>query len=392
MAGKALVVLSKRIRILHVIVTIDRGGAENHLIDLACAQKESGHHVAVAWLKGGGYWRTRLKSAGIETYDLGLKFYGHLAPAIRLAKAIRTFKPDLLHAHLPPAELYTHLSQMVPGRKRLPLVVTKHNDSPFIDSKGWNPGGNWSLSRTDALIGISHAVRSYFTKPGVTLTPLGAHTIHYGINPSIYEDVKSSDINKLRESWGANSETLVFGTVARLVPQKNLQMMIDAFAKFCADSPDLDTRLVFVGRGPLDTNLKEHATKLDVADKIHWAGFQENIPLIMASFDVFLLSSEYEGFGLVLLEAMAASKPIVATRVSAIPEIVEEGKTGMLVEPRDSAAMAISMARMKDKSYRKRLGSAGLARAKSSFGIDRMRRETDRIYELTLSSDPYQDS
>ena len=95
----------RAMRILHVITTINRGGAENHVVDLAVAQAERGADVAIAYLKGDGYWQKRLSTAGVRVEPLGLKRYGAIAPFVALRRLFRDYAPDLIHAHLPPAEL-----------------------------------------------------------------------------------------------------------------------------------------------------------------------------------------------------------------------------------------------------------------------------------------------
>ena len=105
-------------RILHVITTVNRGGAENHLVDLCREQVSAGHHVAVAYLKGDRYWQAELDGMGAHPQCLDLKRYGEIGPVLRLRRMMRTFDPDIVHAHMPPAELYARLALFLfPGRR-----------------------------------------------------------------------------------------------------------------------------------------------------------------------------------------------------------------------------------------------------------------------------------
>jgi glycosyltransferase involved in cell wall biosynthesis len=164
---------------------------------------------------------------------------------------------------------------------------------------------------------------------------------------------------------------MVIGTIARLVPQKALHVLLASFARYRAIGRRR-ARLVVVGHGPLLKELKETALRLDLSDAVVWAGFREDIPSLMNAFDVFSLSSTYEGFGLVLLEAMAAKRAIVATAVSAIPEIVQDGQTGLLCPPGDTEAMMQAFLRLEDSDLCIRLAQNGLIRVREYFTLDRM--------------------
>src|SRR4030095_7545407 len=117
--------------ILHVITGIDRGGAENHLFDLVRHQRASGMAVTVAYLRGNGYWAAPLRALGAEVQPLGLRFYGELKPLVRLGWLLRRTEFDLVHAHLPPAELYVRLALLGINRQTVPVLITKHNEERF---------------------------------------------------------------------------------------------------------------------------------------------------------------------------------------------------------------------------------------------------------------------
>jgi glycosyltransferase involved in cell wall biosynthesis len=369
-------------RILHVITTINRGGAENHVVDLAVGQAERGIAVAVAFLKGDGYWAKRLGEAGVRVEPLGLKYYGALAPVIRLRRLLRDYEPDLIHAHLPPAELYARVA-LLSQERYPPLVITKHNDEPFYPGPGHGMVCGWVLQRACRAIAISDAVNRY-TRDQVQLPADKLRTVHYGIDSHPFESVEAQGRRALHAEWGVENDEMVVGTVARLVPQKSLHVLLTAFARyrFVSQRP---ARLVIVGRGPLLGELQALAHRLGISDAVVWAGFREDIPAVMRAFDVFSLTSAYEGFGLVLLEAMAASRPVVATAISAIPEIVENGQTGLLCGANDADALAEAFCRMEDGSFRATLGHNGLQRVRTCFALDRVTEATLAIYRECLA-------
>ena len=369
-------------RILHVITTINRGGAENHLAELAIGQIGRGFHVMVAFLKGDRYWEARLRAAGVQVEALELTHYGAITPVFRLRRLLQQWKPDLVHSHLPPAELYTRLA-LLGHDVRLPLVITKHNDEPFYRGPGHRMLGRWVARRAMRVIVISDAIRSYMRKH-LGLPDDRIRTIHYGIDGRPFASVDERARQQLRAEWGAGDNDMIVGTIARLVPQKALHVLLEAFARYRAIGRR-QARLVIVGRGPLLAELKEAARRIDLADAVVWAGFREDIPALLRAFDVFALTSAYEGFGLVLLEAMAAGRPIVATAVSAIPEIVQDGQTGMLCRPGDGEAVARALLRLEDAEFRVRLGENGRLRARAHFTLDRMADATLAAYRECLT-------
>lgn len=363
-------------KLLHVITSINRGGAENHLYDLVRTQIKSGLAVSVAYLKGDGYWTQALNDAGARVLPLGLMRYGTLGPVWRLRRLILQTKPDIVHVHMPPAELYTALA--LTGLDAPPVVVSKHNDEPFYHGPGSIMLARLTARRAAHVVAISDAVNRYVRQvlsgdcPSIT-------TVRYGIDTTPFASCSIDARDAVRRQLGLRPETLAIGTVARLVPQKALPVLLHAYERFRRRTTT-DSRLVMVGRGPLEANLRALAEKLGIAGEIIWAGFREDIPAVMASFDVFALTSSYEGFGLVLLEAMAARRPVVATAVSAIPEIVVDGQTGFLCPAGDIDAVAGAFERLLERDLRLRLGEKGFERAVSEFTLERMVSAVNAIY------------
>lgn len=368
----------RKIDVLHVITTINRGGAENHLVDLVHGQISRGLLVGVAFLKGDAYWAGRLRALGVDVFPLNLSFYGDLRPVFRLRRIILCLNPNVVHAHMPPSEVYTRLA-LISVSYCPRFVISKHNDEPFFQGVGARLIGNLVARRANHIIAISDAVNAY-TRRFYKLTNLSITTVRYGIDTSQYIGISCDSIAKVRQELGIVSATLVIGTIARLVPQKALHSLLEGFAKFQLVASS-DAMLVIVGRGPLEEELRSLAVTLGVSDSVRWAGFREDIPAVMSSFDVFVLTSIYEGFGLVLLEAMASSKPIIATAVSAIPEIVIDGRTGLLVPPLDSTKIADALISLESGRKRKEFGNAGFERAKLDFSLNRMVEETLDVYQ-----------
>ena len=369
-------------KVMHVVTSLVRGGAETHVVGLARSQVDRGVGVTVAHLKDEAYWRDALVEAGVAITPLAMARYGDPRPITRLREAMRCIRPDVLHAHLPPAELYARLA-LAAGAPVGAFVLTRHNDEGFYRGPWHRELGSWVARRADMVIAVSDAVRDQ-THHYLRTSPAKTLTIRHGIDLEPFARVTLAQRNQLRAEWGAANDALVIGTVGRLVPQKALHVLLEGFARYRALS-SRPSRLVVVGSGPLESELKARALELGLADAMVWAGFREDIPAVMSSFDVFALSSRYEGFGIVLLEAMAAGKPIVATKVSAIPEVVQDGVTGLLVPAGDAYAFSAAIMQLEDAALREKLGTAGRKRA-GKFTLDGMIDATLAAYAEVLDA------
>lgn len=373
-------------RVLHVITGLERGGAENHLAELALGQAAAGWEVAVAYLKGEPYWGAALAERGVAVEPLGLRFYGDPLALARLRRLVRRIRPDVVHAHLQPAEVYARLA-LPAGRRGGPrFVISKHNNGRFFDGNATLAlaAARWVGRRADAIIGISDAVRTRVVNEALAREPGQVQTVHYGVDAEPYLAPDAEGVRRLREEWGAREGTVLFGTAARMVPVKSLETLLEGYALLRREHPEADTRLVLVGAGPLQAALRERAEALGIGEHCVWAGFREDMPRVMGALDVFALTSLSEGFGLVLIEAMAAGKPVVSTRVGATPEIVEPGRTGHLVPARDPGALALALAACLDPAARAACGRAGRERS-LGFTIGRMVAATLRVYAGVLA-------
>lgn len=365
--------------ILHVITTVNPGGAENHLSDLVGYQSRAGMEVTVAYLRN--EWR----DLGVAAHDLDLHFYGDVGPLLKLRRLIQRLAPDLVHAHLPPAELYVRLALMGIPRERIPLLITKHNDERFCKAPGQRLLGRWVAKRAEAVIAISDSVKRYVIGAPLGLPVSKVQTIHYGIDVARFRETGDENGREVRRRWGVSESTMLVGFVGRFVFQKSIETLLEGFAQFLQDS-GMEAQLALVGKGELENQLRARAKQLGIAHRVIWPGFQNEVSGVMRAFDVLAITSRYEGFGLVIAEAMASARPVIGTRVSAIPELVEDGKTGLLVPPADPASVALALARLADPDFRRDLGRAGQQRVQTEFHLDRMCERTDELYRRLMPS------
>ena len=176
------------------------------------------------------------------------------------------------------------------------------------------------------MLCISHAVREWLVGRGVP--PDKARVIHYGIEP---EKFSESRVN-LREQWGLN-DNAVIGSIGRLEPRKGHDLLIQAMPELCKRVPS--ARLLIAGHDPwgYGATLRRLIDRLGLGEKVRLVGFQNDVVSFLSALDVFAFASSSEGFGQVLVEAMATGKPVVASRIPPLTEIVVDGETGLLVEP-----------------------------------------------------------
>jgi len=361
-------------KILHIITTINRGGAENHLKDLITQQIKSGAKVFCVYLKGDSYWKKYLESIGCKCHALNMRYYGHLNPIFKLRALIKNYSPDIVHAHLAPAELYARFSLL---GLSVSFIISRHNHNLFYAGVGSSLVEKYVLYRADAFIGISHSVKKHFTDKIPSILNRFS-VVQYGIDPEPITSVSKIDSDKLRNEWGPNENTILIGTVARLVPVKSLHTLLNAFSML---DTTLNVKLVIVGDGPLKKELKDLSNNLMIGEKIIWAGFREDIPVVMNAIDLFVLTSLSEGFGLVLLEAMSASKPIICSNVSALPEIVVENETGLLFSVKDENSLMLAMLKLLgNKVLRVEMGENARKRVINRFSLESMNNRTLSVY------------
>lgn len=319
------------LRVIHVVTTIDLGGAEKQLLMLAACQKTKGLEVEVIYLKGTPTLLNDFLDSGIlvHTDFIGLNLYQQ----IRKLKNFRLASDVVFHAHLPRAELLCSLSL-----RRGDYVVTRHNAEPFFPSAPKLVSillSRFVLSRSFASISISKAVLDYLKRSLEVSAVSKNYVIYYGV-PNTSVTPAKTDLPFL--------ENLRIGTIARHAHQKNIPLLLEAL-KALTEQKKFGGELFIVGAGPLTEELKLLARNLELESSVTWLAKTRNVVDFYKSLDFFILTSNYEGFGLVLLEAMQQGVPIIARKTSAIPEVLGEHHPGLVqsVNPNDYARRIIDM-------------------------------------------------
>jgi len=323
--------------VVHVITTIDRGGAESQLLLLAREQVKSGMNVSVIDLKGQSELKSDFANYGVILFhDLLAKSF--IIQAIKLRKILGHFPANtVLHAHLPQAELVCMLAK----RKTNPLIITRHFGGKFKPNSKLRISsflGVMASLRASKIIAISESVKNVLIRNREVFRPNDIEVIYYGFDRNQFRN----QISEIRS--GALEFPISLGTVSRLSPEKNVDLIIKAYAHL-REELDL-SNLRIVGVGPLEKDLKSLCLELGIADRVEFLGSSKEIANFMNSLDVFILASSFEGFGMVLVEAMAVGKRIVASRNTAIEEIIGHTACGTLFETRDLKDLTLSIKRV----------------------------------------------
>ena len=369
-------------KVLHLHKVTGISGSEAHLLALLPALRERGVDARFLGLDVPGSDAPRFYEAldGVDVPHASVRCGADVSPRMArdVIRAVRAERPDLIHTHLVHADVYGAVAARA---LRIPVVSTRHNDDryllgPFryVDRAFARPARR--------LIAISDAVRHFLERAGYD--PAKLVTIHYGL-----DELPSTPSEPPPAAAGIATEAPLALAVGRLIAQKDHATLLRAFARVRAEVPD--ARLAILGSGPLEAETRTLATELGLDDAVALPG-RTDIRDWLERADVFVHTSRWEGFGIVLLEAMLAGLPIVATRVSAVPEVVADGETGMLVEAGDVDGLAAALqALLTDRERARALGEAGRRRAREEFSVARMAERTQAVYDDVLSGSDRRD-
>jgi glycosyltransferase involved in cell wall biosynthesis len=373
-------------KILHIITSIDNGGAENHLYDLISKQVNA-YDVFLIYFKGTNYHKNDLILKGVKVFKvnfLNKNFFLFLIKFTSVLKIFKDVKPDIVHCHLWISELCGLLLKLIYGKSFL-LIVTKHLDSFFLEgsfgTKNFLRG--IFLERiiffyTNHVIFISREVKKFFLKK-IYVNKKKYSVIYYGVNLKKFSKCNYKEKIDLKKKLNIDDKTIIIGCVARHVEQKSLDIVIKSFSQYVQQNPKIKAKLIMIGKGHLESELKRLAKDLNITNKIIWIKYTNKINLYFNIFHIFCLSSKYEGLGLVLLEALASGIPVLATRSGAIPEIIKNKKNGYLVKHGDINNFC---KRINDtlKLSKKSSFKENLSNLKDLFSLERVYVTTNKAY------------
>ncbi len=366
-------------KVMLLAIGLGVGGTETHVLELASRIDRSRFDVTVCTLKPGGMVAQELRDRGVKVVSLNGAGKLDARVLFRLLKLIRAERPDVIQAFL----FWANVAARVCGRilRAFPVISSYHDE---IVSEGLVVRliDRLTLKWTQSIVCCSEAVRrsvlSNIGEAGERCT-----IIPFGVDVDRYRQSSAAT----RREFGLSEEGAVIGTVCRLVePKKGLGVLLHAMEELKRRHGKPPCQLLVVGDGPSRADLEALTDRLGLSGWVLFAGTRRDVPRLLQLLDVFVLPSLYEGFGIAILEAMAIGKPVVATTVGGIPEFVNQGETGVLVEPGNVPALADAIDQLLADSARARaMGVRGRERAEGCFGIADVVRRHEQVYDACLS-------
>lgn len=365
-------------RVVHIIKATRVAGAESHLLALLAGLRARRYDARLIVLvepdKPMDGYAAQLQTRQIPVERLPVRGDFDAGLLLRLRVVLRALRPDIVHTHLIHADLFGGLAARLAGVRV--VVSSRHNDDAFRRRLPVKLLNRVLWRMMDAGIPISDSI-THFSIEVEGAPPHKLRRVYYGLEAGPPLDRAAARRDILGER-GLPPDSLLVGTVCRLVEQKGVRYGLEAFLQIAADFPQ--AHLLIAGQGPLEAELRTLAAPL--AERVHFLGWRDDTPRLMAALDVLLVPSLWEGFGLVILEAMAQQTPVIGSAASAIPEIIVDGETGLLAPPRSPDKLADALRTLlADAPMRYHLGLLARDRLESFFNAARMADETAALYE-----------
>ena len=373
------------------------GGPALHVAYLTAGLRERGYDTTlVAGSLARGEDSMAFVASGLDVDVVRIDQLGReisplrdLVATLRLARLIRRERPDILHTHTAKAGTVGRVAALLAGRRAPPIVVHTFHGHVLrgyfgpLRSRLFRLLERWLAARTTALIAVSPQVRDDLVSLGVA-KPERFAVIRLGIE--LDQRVAGGQNGRLesRRYLGIPTDRFAVGWIGRMTAVKRTDDVLVAFKRLRDDG--VDAVLCMVGDGPDREQLERRAHELGVVRDTLFLGYQEDVAPFYAAFDALVLPSSNEGTPVSAIEALAAGRPVVATRVGGVPDVVQEGEDGFLVEPGATDELADRLAQLaRDPALRERMGRAGRERVLPRYAVARLVDDVDRLYRSLLS-------
>jgi len=346
-------------------------GGEQQVMYLAHGLRAAGQRPIIVAQPGSPLLKAA-QEAAIEVRPLRMRGEIDLNAALRIAALARREEASILHAHTSRAHTLALLACRLGCRAR--VIVARRVDFPVR--------GRWKYGKAvDRFIAVSDAVKAVLERCGVGTGRIAV--VPDGVDVSRIDAAAPVDCHK---EFGLDPSHVIVGNVAHMADHKGQRYLIDAVPQVLATHPE--ARFIVVGSGELWDALTSQAKRLGVERQVIFPGFRSDVPGLLKSFDLFVMASHLEGLCSSLLDAMAARLPVVATTAGGIPELIEHEQNGLLVPPKDPAALAAAITRLiENRALAARLAAEGRRTVEERFSAKRMVEATLAIYQAVLGVD-----
>ena len=366
---------------LHVVPGFHPGGAERFAVNLITHLDRDHFEPAVIGLHPatGTDIEARFAVQGIPIWHLGKRLGFDPRTFQAIHRVVSRFRPDVIHTHqhVLPYSLPAMLYHRVPGRVHTVVTLAERE---VERSRRWVHRLAFKCGVVPVAVAheVALSVRRVYGIEDVRMIP----------NAIPVENYRCSQTSRApwRARQGFSSTDVLLVCVAGLREEKNHPLLLDAFARFAQANGD--AHLIMVGDGEIRPLLQGQIETLNLKDRAHLLGWRSDVPDVLGAADVFVLGSDWEGTPLAVMEAMAAGRPVISTAVGGVPELVQDGVTGLLVPPRDPAAFAAAMRHLADHpDLRHAMGEAAGLQAEKRFGVGSAAESYMRLYESVLAGE-----
>ena len=357
-----------QLRVAHVVLSLNVGGLERNVINQVREGQAIGQSVSVICLEGPGVLAEQVETLGGRLISLEKPPGIRLSLFRRLRAILRDLDPDIVHTHQIGTLFYAGPAVASLWSVRTRVVHTEHGREPYTNSARRRWLGRLASLHADRFFCLSHDMAAEVIKHKI-VPRWKVRVIDNGIDVDRCRE--RGDPVALRRSLGIPPDSPVIGSIGRLVDVKRHDVLIHSFAELRHSVPG--AHLVIVGDGHLKNELLNLVGELDLESSVHLAGYQAEAWKYLSVMDCFALTSRSEGMPQAVLEAAVAGLPIVATRVGGLPELIEDGRTGILIEPNDPAALTRALLTiLRDAETAQAMGHAVQRQVESRFHVRRM--------------------
>ncbi len=357
--------------VVQIVEDLKLGGLERVIESIAMHSDTDKFRMSVLCLSSGGEIAEKLIAAGVDVEVMGINGYHNPLSVVRVVKWLRKKKIDIVHTHGYPAGVLGRISAIIAG---VPCIV-HHVHSTYLDLNKKHHFIENILSRfTHRIICCSEAVRSFvLEKEHIAEHKLTV--IYNGVPETDYID--AGDTAGLKNALGFQEDNIIVGCIASLTPHKGHRYLLEAFREID------NAGLLIVGDGPMGEELRSLSRELGISGRTVFTGHKMDVSPYVRLMDIAVLpSSEREGLGISIIEAMALSKPVIASAVGGLPEVVADGETGIIVEAKNSRALTSALDRLAaEPDLRETMGARGKERYKKMFSLNDMLNKMEDLYE-----------